>query len=224
MESLFDKLGGNKVHQSIRSNRYEQSSTLDAVDIPIIDLIDLGPNSETDVPRPDPPLGVQDIITACCTLKFPEAGLLYGDSLQKCIEEYKRHLLDWPERTPKATKVAVTHVLSTQSTAAELEVFLKHIAQMHKANIFVCATPFYKGLHDTSPNTSCYLISQCSDAKELTLEQAKAYLIENRHFNEDTLDKLFSAAELKQIATNMKLECKKIKRDIIATLMQSKKN
>ncbi len=244
MEDLLDKLGANKVTQAITTNHFQQGPDVTIPSSNYVDLLDLPPPSLASAsphrphspqglsapcppaPIPSPPIGappihIQPLLATLTTLHTPEASLLYGASLQKIVDEFKKTLRDSISSQPKTTKAAKESTIKAlhantadPATTANL---VKAAANLLDCNVFVfTSSTLFQGL--TAPDKTTHLIVGTEVLLSATLPVVKDHLIQKDLYDNEAIHKLFSVAELRKIAQQKGVCTKLLKKDLIQAL------
>lgn len=241
MEDLITKLGANKVTQAIATNHFQQGPVVGLPDALYVDLLDLPspvpPTTCTShtpathsrplappTPTPTHPLPIQPLIGTLAMLHSPEASLLYGASLQKAVDEFKKAFRDFiaGAKSTKSAKESVLRSLSAHTAdQAALSNLVKLAAQMCNCNILLstAAGAVFQGL--TAPEKPAHLIVQNEVVLSATLPEVKDYLLTHDLYDNEAIQKLFTAQELRKLASRKGLDTKMLKKDLIAALTKN---
>ncbi len=264
MEDLLDKLGANKVTQSITTNHFQQgpnvaipsSNYIDLLDPPLLSPLSspqvtspappastpplsppastppLSPPASTPIsaaptlpiPSTTPPINIPPLLATLTILHIPEASLLYGASLQKAIDEFKKTLRDSIScsKTTRSAKESMIKALQANTadpaTAANL---VKATANLLDCNVLVHThSTLFQGL--TAPDKTTHLIVGADLVLSATLTEVKDHLIQHDLYDDEAIHKLFSVAELRKLAQRKGVNTKLLKKDLIQALLTLK--
>jgi hypothetical protein len=239
MEDLLDKLGANKVTQAITTNHFQQGHDVTVPSGNYIDLLDLppqplSPHSAPQVtslppsvappspPNPSPPpfINIQPLLATLTTLHTPEASLLYGSSLQKAVDEFKKTLRDFVSGSKTTKSVKETTIKALHATTVDPATttnLIRVVAHLLDCNVLVHtnSTLFQSS---TSPDKVTHLIVGADVVLSETLSEVKDYLIQRDLYDDEAIHKLFSVTELRKLAQRKGVNTKLLKKDLIQAL------
>jgi hypothetical protein len=164
------------------------------------------------------------LLATLTTLHTPEASLLYGSSLQKAIDEFKKTLRDFisGSKTTKSAKESTLKALyANAADPATIANIVKALANMVDCNVILHThSMLFQGM--TTPDKPTHLIVGTDLVVSSTLAEVKDYLIQHDLYDDDAINKLFSVAELRKLAQRKGVETKMLKKDLIQALMTLK--
>lgn len=168
------------------------------------------------------PINIQPLLATLTALHTPEASLLYGASLQKAVDEFKKSLRDFisSSKMAKSAKDNVVKALHANTTDPTTTANLvKAIANLVECNVFVhTGAQLFQGM--IAPDKTTHLIVGTDVVVSAPLPEVKDHLIQHDLYDDEAVLKLFSVAELRKLAQRKGINTKLLKKDLILALTQ----